>query len=100
MERGQWRRWEFLGVELAGKTLGIVGIGRIGTEVAKRARILGLEVIAYDPYVHAREVKARGARKVGWLEFLRKRSQENKTPEKKDDKYWEALGSKNKNLPM
>ena len=72
MERGQWRRWEFLGVELAGKTLGIVGIGRIGTEVAKRARILGLEVIAYDPYVHAREVKARGARKVGWLEFLRK----------------------------
>ena len=35
-----------------------------------------------------------------WLEILRKRSRENKTPEKKDDKYWEALENKNKNLPM
>lgn len=72
MARGRWKRWEFMGTELAGKTLGVFGIGRIGAQVAKRAGALGLYVIAHDPYVSAREVKARGARKVGWREFLRK----------------------------
>ena len=71
MGRGHWRRWEFLGVELAGKTLGIVGIGRIGTEVAKRARVLGLDVIAYDPYVSAQMVRKRGAKKVSFGALLR-----------------------------
>ncbi len=71
MERGHWRRWEFLGFELAGKTLGIVGIGRIGTEVAKRAQALGLEVIAYDPYVSEPIVHKRGAKKVSFVTLLR-----------------------------
>jgi phosphoglycerate dehydrogenase-like enzyme len=44
-------RRELKGVELTGKTLGIIGIGRIGREVAKRALGLGMKVIAYDPYV-------------------------------------------------
>jgi len=72
MHRGYWRRWEYLGVEITGKTLGILGIGRIGTEVAKRARALGMEVMAFDPYVSSREVSKRGAKKVGWQEFLSK----------------------------
>jgi len=50
MKAGKWEKKKFEGDEIAGKTLGIVGIGNIGKEVAKRARALGMEVIAYDPY--------------------------------------------------
>ena len=48
---GRWERGRFAGIELAGKTLGLVGLGRIGREVARRALGLGMRVIAYDPYV-------------------------------------------------
>ena len=47
---GLWEKNRFLGVELMGKTLGIVGLGRIGTAVAQRARAFGMNVLAYDPY--------------------------------------------------
>ncbi|MBN2554615.1 MAG: hypothetical protein JXA97_01645 [Anaerolineales bacterium] len=53
MKAGLWEKKKFKGVELAGKTLGLVGVGRIGTAVAERARALGMIVIAYDPYVNA-----------------------------------------------
>lgn len=49
MHQGGWDRHKFLGVQLAGKTLGIVGLGRIGREVAKRALAMGMKVIGYDP---------------------------------------------------
>jgi len=48
---GKWEKKQFKGFEVFGKKLGIIGIGRIGTELAKRAKALGMEVIAYDPYV-------------------------------------------------
>lgn len=48
---GEWRRSDFVGVELDNKTLGIVGLGRIGRLVAQRAQSFGMEVIAYDPFV-------------------------------------------------
>jgi D-3-phosphoglycerate dehydrogenase len=48
---GFWERQPFLGVQLSGKTLGIVGLGRVGGQVAIRARALGMDVIAFDPYV-------------------------------------------------
>ncbi len=51
LRAGTWTRQEFLGVEMTGKTLGIVGLGRIGSEVARRAQGLGLQVVAYDPYI-------------------------------------------------
>lgn len=47
---GRWEKNRFLGVELMGKSLGIVGLGRIGTAVAQRARAFGMNVLAYDPY--------------------------------------------------
>ena len=72
MARGLWERWEFIGMELTGKTLGIIGIGRIGTEVAKRARALGMRVIAYDPYLSKKEIHARGGEKVSWRNVLQK----------------------------
>lgn len=53
VRQGRWERKKFVGVEVRNKVLGIVGLGRIGTEVAKRAQGLEMEIIAYDPYVSA-----------------------------------------------
>ena len=50
---GQWERTKFVGTELFGKTLGIVGLGKIGTEVAKRAQAFGMNILAYDPFLSA-----------------------------------------------
>lgn len=57
---GEWRRAEFEGVELFGKTLGIVGLGCIGAEVARRALALGMIVIATDPFVAPERASAMG----------------------------------------
>jgi D-3-phosphoglycerate dehydrogenase len=51
VKRGEWNRMEFMGVELFGKTLGIIGLGRIGARVALRAAAFGLRIIGYDPYL-------------------------------------------------
>ena len=59
MRRGEWTRGKFIGVELRGKTLGIVGLGKVGTEVARRANAFQMTVIAHDPFVneeHARNI--------------------------------------------
>ena len=64
MKKGEWERKKFMCVELYGKTLGIVGLGRIGTEVAKRAIAFGMTVIAYDPYLSAEKAKDLGIENV------------------------------------
>jgi D-3-phosphoglycerate dehydrogenase len=51
VKAGEWPKKGFLGIELQGKRLGIVGLGRIGSEVARRALAFGMEVVAYDPFV-------------------------------------------------
>lgn len=51
LKSGRWDRKKFIGVELQGKTLGIVGLGRIGRVVASRARALGMLIVAYDPFI-------------------------------------------------
>ena len=51
LKEGRWERSSFGGIELGGKTLGLVGLGRIGQAVARRARALEMNVLAYDPYV-------------------------------------------------
>jgi D-3-phosphoglycerate dehydrogenase len=61
MVAGKWDRKLFQGVELQGKTLGVLGMGRIGTEVAKRAIAFGMRVVAYDPYLTEDRAKAIGA---------------------------------------
>ncbi len=58
MKKGEWKRKEMKGTQVQGKTLGIIGLGRVGAEVAKRATALGMTVIAYDPLVSP-EVGAR-----------------------------------------
>jgi D-3-phosphoglycerate dehydrogenase len=60
LRAGEWTRSRFLGVQLYGKTLGIVGLGRVGAQVAERARAFGMTVIAFSPHVSAdvaRELK-------------------------------------------
>ncbi len=61
MHNGEWRRSEFVGVELRGKTLGIVGLGRVGSELAKRARSFDMHILAYDPFVSADRARDLGA---------------------------------------
>jgi D-3-phosphoglycerate dehydrogenase len=51
MKEGKWDRKQFQGAELAGKTLGVLGLGRIGSEVAKRALAFEMKVLAYDPFL-------------------------------------------------
>src|SRR5262245_25804294 len=51
LKAGKWERKKFIGVELQGKTLGIIGLGRIGRVVASRARALGMQIVAYDPFI-------------------------------------------------
>lgn len=56
LKEGKWEKKVFKGFELFGKTLGLIGVGRIGTELAKRAKAMGMKVIAYDPFVKTHEI--------------------------------------------
>src|SRR3954452_5065552 len=62
MHAGKWEKKSLQGTELRGKTLGIVGLGRIGMEVARRARAFGMEIIAHDPFVSTSVAKEQGIR--------------------------------------
>jgi D-3-phosphoglycerate dehydrogenase len=55
--RGEWRRSDFLGIEVRGKLLGVVGFGRIGREVARIAQALGMRILACDPYLDESHVQ-------------------------------------------
>jgi D-3-phosphoglycerate dehydrogenase len=65
LRRGRWERSAYIGVEVNDKVLGIIGLGRIGTEVARRAQALGMRILAYDPFISPDSVKDIG------IEFLR-----------------------------
>lgn len=64
MKAGKWEKKKFMGVELYNKTLGIIGLGNIGGQVAKRAQGLEMYVIAYDPFLSEDKAKATGVKKV------------------------------------
>ncbi len=71
VKEGKWERKKFVGIELRGKTLGIIGLGRIGYEVAKRMRCFDVNVLAYDPYVSEERAKAVGAKLVSLEDLIR-----------------------------
>lgn len=62
MHAGKWEKKSLQGTELRGKTLGVVGLGRIGMEVARRARAFGMELIGHDPFVSVSVAKEQGIR--------------------------------------
>ncbi len=62
MHAGKWEKKSLQGSELKGKTIGIVGLGRVGMEVARRARVFGMDVVAHDPFVSASVAKEQGIR--------------------------------------
>jgi D-3-phosphoglycerate dehydrogenase len=70
LHAGRWDRERWEGVELAGKTLGLVGLGRVGTLVAPRAQGFGMRVIAFDPYVSGERAKELGVDVMPTLESL------------------------------
>lgn len=71
MKAGKWLKKEFEGAELSGKVLGIMGFGRIGAAVAKRAVAFDMKVLGYDPNVSAEEIKKRGGEPVSIDELLK-----------------------------
>jgi D-3-phosphoglycerate dehydrogenase / 2-oxoglutarate reductase len=71
MKQGLWEKKKFTGTELRGKTLGIIGLGRVGSAVARLAHAYEMKVIAHDPYVSARVAEERGVKLIGFEEVLR-----------------------------
>jgi D-3-phosphoglycerate dehydrogenase len=68
MTAGKWDRKQFQGAELSGKTLGVLGLGRIGSEVAKRALAFGMKVVGYDPFLTESRARALGIELAGDLD--------------------------------
>jgi D-3-phosphoglycerate dehydrogenase len=67
MRKGEWRRSQLGGFELRGRTLAIIGLGRIGSEVSRRARVFGMKIIGYDPYVSESRFEELGVERVTTL---------------------------------
>ena len=61
LRAGEWAKGDFLGTELNGKVLGVVGLGRVGQEVARRLGNLGMDIVAYDPYIAESRADRLGA---------------------------------------
>ncbi|KAL6647514.1 hypothetical protein ACP70R_014951 [Stipagrostis hirtigluma subsp. patula] len=70
LKAGKWQRNKYVGVSLVGKTLAIMGFGKVGSEVARRAKGLGMHVIAHDPYAPADRARAIGAELVSFDEAI------------------------------
>ncbi|XP_010437655.1 PREDICTED: D-3-phosphoglycerate dehydrogenase 1, chloroplastic-like [Camelina sativa] len=70
VKAGEWKRNKYVGVSLVGKTLAVLGFGKVGTEVARRAKGLGMRVIAHDPYAPADRAHAIGVDLVSFDEAL------------------------------
>ncbi len=71
MKEGKWEKKKFMGVELYDKTLGIIGLGNIGTHVAKMAQGMGMHVITYDPYLSEEKAKTLGVKIVELNKLLK-----------------------------
>jgi D-3-phosphoglycerate dehydrogenase len=73
LKSGEWKREDYIGTEVRNKTLGIIGLGRVGSEVARMAKGLEMKLLVYDPYVSAEKASHLGVELVS-LEELLKRS--------------------------
>ena len=71
LKSGVWQRGKFMGTEVRGKTLGIIGLGKVGSAVAKRAQALEMKLIAYDPYITADYARSRQVELIPLEQLLR-----------------------------
>ncbi len=71
LRAGQWKRSSFVGIELREKTLGVIGLGQVGSEVARRARGLDMRVVGHDPFVPEERARALGVELVDMPQLLR-----------------------------
>jgi D-3-phosphoglycerate dehydrogenase len=72
LKAGRWEKKKFLGCELRGKTLGVIGLGRIGTQVALKAKAFDMKILAYDPYISEGYGRDMGIEVAGLEEVLRR----------------------------
>ncbi|MBT9171858.1 MAG: D-3-phosphoglycerate dehydrogenase [Syntrophomonadaceae bacterium] len=72
MRAGEWKRTKFMGVELYKKTLGVIGLGRIGSEVVKRAKAMDMNILAYDPYISVEKAEKLGVTLTSLEDIYRK----------------------------
>uniref|UniRef100_A0A7C9ER97 D-3-phosphoglycerate dehydrogenase n=1 Tax=Opuntia streptacantha TaxID=393608 RepID=A0A7C9ER97_OPUST len=72
VKAGEWKRNKYVGVSLVGKTLAVLGFGKVGSEVARRAKGLGMHVISHDPYAPADRARAIGVELVSFEEAIAK----------------------------
>lgn len=70
LREGKWERGRFLGIEVRGRTLGIIGLGQVGSEVARRARGLEMRVLGHDPFITEDRARVLGVEMVGLAELL------------------------------
>ncbi|SFC16601.1 D-3-phosphoglycerate dehydrogenase [Halobiforma haloterrestris] len=70
LKTGEWAKSDYLGAELDGKTLGVVGLGRVGQEVAKKLDSLGMDIVAFDPYISEERAARLGAELVDFEDCL------------------------------
>lgn len=70
IKAGKWERSKYVGVSLVGKTLAVMGFGKVGSEVSRRAKGLGMHVIAHDPYAPADRARAIGVQLVSFEEAI------------------------------
>ena len=70
LHQGKWERGKYVGTQLAGKTIGVVGLGRVGREVARRAAGLDMKVVGYDPFLSPEKALALGVESVARLDDL------------------------------
>lgn len=70
LKAGEWRRSDFVGIEVRNKTLGIIGLGRVGSEVALRAKSFGMRLVAYDPFVAPDYARRQGIELLSLEEVL------------------------------
>ncbi|KAK9697096.1 hypothetical protein RND81_08G014900 [Saponaria officinalis] len=70
IKAGKWERSKYVGVSLVGKTLAVMGFGKVGSEVARRAKGLGMHVVAHDPYAPADRARAAGVELVSFDEAI------------------------------
>lgn len=71
LKKHEWERKKFMGVELFGKTLGVIGLGRIGTEVAKRAQSYGMHIVAFDPFLRSERAQQLGVEQMTLEDLLK-----------------------------